>query len=260
MADRPKLQQCDELWGLCSDGRKLYCVESEKHSFKSSLMAYNISGPRAERKLLDYVDGRWFSRASGHPRIDRQSHRIYIPCGEDGVNVFRWQNNTLIGRTMRCMARAVSVAVNSVDTLFVCDNKERSVYLIQKSTDSVIRELRRPTQLEHETPWHVSVLAKTVLVCYGSNTLVKYPSDVPTAGELLQAPDGLVNVSSITTDGHSSFLVTDSDGDSVFILDEQGHLRHRIRTGTGEIQDCAVVGSQLWLGYRYGEIGVMAPE
>ncbi len=266
MIGRFRIPRCEELWGFCSDNYHLYSVEDGNRSLSlySSLFMYDISKPRTRRiPVLDKVIHQTrpgVVDAVGPPRIDRQSKRIYVPCGESGVMILRLEKARFVARQLKCVTRAVSVAAHTLDTIFVCDSSESSVKVVSKVGDTVIRRLKSPAETRHETPWHVAVLNTTVLVCYGKNTLVKYATDVPTAGELLGTPAGLISVSSITTDGHSSFLVTDSDGDSVFILDEQGNLRHRIRTGTGDVQDCAVVGSQLWLGYRYGEISVMASE
>lgn len=102
-----------------------------------------------------------------------------------------------------------------------------------------------------------------MLVCYRPNTLVIYRSDRPSRGQVLQTPEGLKNVSSITTDGHLSFIVTDEWNKSLYVLDRAGNLRHRIqpdtRTDSGSLQDCAVVQSQLCLGYA-GCITVMSSQ
>ncbi len=112
----------------------------------------------------------------------------------------------------------------------------------------------------------MSVLGETVLVSYGDNTLVAYLSDSPTPDQVLQTPEGLRYMSSITTDGHSSFLMTDSKT-GVYVLVRKGNLRHRIEPDTSTdhtdglgLQDCAVVQSQLWLGLRLRSIAVMSSQ
>ena len=127
------------------------------------------------------------------------------------------------------------------------------------SLDTVIRRLERPQQVLGQ-PQHVSVLGQSVLVCYGDNNLVTYHRDSPTPSRVLQAQEGLVGVTSITTDScPSNFFVTgdkDDDSSSVFVLDEK-LLLHRIYTGHQWLYDCAVVQSQLWLGYWLGYITVL---
>ena len=189
------------------------------------------------------------------PCVD-SSHRVYVPCGESGVRIFRCLDGRLLPARdpLRCVRDACSICVNTADTVFVCDRDTESVCLVNVSTDTVIRRLEKPAQ-EQNSPYHISVLWQTVLVCYDYTTLVIYRTDSPTPGRVLQTPEGLGRVISITTDCQSSsFLVTDQH--SVYVLSDK-LIWHRIYTGDRLSHDCAVVQSQLWLGYNDGDISVL---
>ncbi len=248
---RHEISKGDKLWGLCYDDNKLFCLEN------FWLTVYGISVSDHTPTLLDSVS----VEATGCcPRADSRTHSVYVHDWTDMINVYRWQDGGLVKiKTLTCVS-PVSVAVGSIDHLFVCDLVMRRVYLVSVSADTVIRGLQRPGQAGSDPPQHVAALDDTVLVCYGRKTLVTYRSDSPNPDqvyEVLQIPKEMGEVTNMTTDGHSSFLVTDERSDSVFVLDEQGHFYHRIPTDGGEyLRDCAVVNSELWLAYP-GQIAVM---
>ncbi len=153
------------------------------------------------------------------------------------------------------MKSAISVAVNTADTVYVSDLD--SVCLVSVSSDRVIRRLERPAHVLGGARC-VSVLEQRVLVCYNDKTLVTYYSHTPTSGQVLQTPESLGRVNGITTDNHcSSFLVTADR--SVFVLDDK-LLWYRIHTGDRLTHDCSVVQSQLWLGYYNGHITVLTSQ
>ncbi len=222
------------------------------------LALYDISSPEdGSLTLLDKVEMRkdlYF----GHPRVD-YSHRVYVPCASFGVRIFRCEDCRLLPARdpLMCVGNAVSVCVNTADTVFVGDWDTPSVCLVNVSSDTVIRRLERPVQVLG-LPYYVSVLGQTVLVCYYDATLVTYRTDIPTPGQVLQTPEGLERVTSITTDAHSSiFIVTGYR--SVFVLDDK-LIWHRIYTGEDYICDGSMVQSQLWLGYDGGEIAVLTSQ
>ncbi len=196
------------------------------------------------------------------PRLDGQTQRVYVPCLEDGVRIFRYVNNELVAvGTLRCMEEAVFLAVHSTDVLVVTGEffQFRDICLVNVSTDTVIRALVRPIEAWFNSPHHVSVLGNTVLACDGDNTLVTTPCDNSSTGQVVPTPDGLNKVHCIHTDYHSSFLVMDWASHAVFVLDMAGKLRRRIPTYIGDLQDCAVVQSQPWLG-SLRHIAVMTTE
>ena len=69
-----------------------------------------------------------------------------------------------------------------------------------------------------------------------------------TPGQVVNTPDGLGAVSSITTDGCSTFLL--ASGKSIFALDFRGKFRRIIDAGSRHLIDIDVVQSELWLFYH----------
>ncbi len=266
---RHRIKQGDWLEGICCDESKLYCVERQRVygrlRYRSILAVYDISRAGDESpRLLDKMEVGAVSPFC-RPRVDRHSHRVYVQCYAAGVQIFRLENNQLlpVGK-LGCVKDVVSVAVNTADTVFVCDRDTKSVCLVSVSADTVIMQLETPEQVQGERPRRVAVLGETILVCYGDNILVAYNRNSPTTGQVLQTPEGLQLVYSITTDNYSSFLITDYSSAALFVLDDRGYLHHRIipdagaATDNSRLLDCAVVQSQLWLGYEGVSIVVMS--
>ncbi len=146
---------------------------------------------------------------------------------------------------LRCLGSAGSVAVDTADRLLACDMDNNSACVVSVSKDTVIRQLQKPAEIQ-ASPNYISVLGETILVCYYRNTLVTYHRHSLIPGRMLETPEGLDYVSSITTDHHSSFLVTGGK-QGLFVLDYRGNLRLKIHRSEGP-RDCAVVQSELWLG------------
>ncbi len=256
---RHRIQWGDWLLGLCCDDDLLYCTERCVGDNTYWLAVYNMS--KADDGSLELLDKVNVGDVDLHcrPRVD-SGHRVYVPCGRSGVRIFHCQDGRLLPARdpVKCVKNAISTCVNTADTLLVGDWDTSHVYLVNVSTESEIRRLQRPAQVQGH-PYQVSVFEQRVLVCYGNKTLVTYRSDSLTPARVLQTPEGLGKVSSITSDSHSSnFLVTGYS--SVYVLDNK-LLWHRIYTGSSILQDCAVVQSQLWLGdYFRGGIAVLKSQ
>ena len=289
-----RIQVGDRLAGLCCDGDTLYCVEKQGYD-TNWLTAYDISGALCDGpRLLDRLDLKTVApplspllrMSPCHPRVDSNSHRVYVPCMERGIWLVHHQNGRLQPdwNPLRFWANSGSVAVNTADSIYVCDYVKRSVCLVKvymPIPSMVIRRLDTPGRPannwfkqkgnKHHTdvaniPHHVSVLEGTVLVSYDQNTLMAYRSD--SAAPVHVLPElGYTSMilSSITTDSHSSFVITDKSSNSLVVLDKAGNILHRIQPDTdsgasnsGGLIDCAVLQSQLWLGYEDGAIAVMS--
>ncbi len=269
-----------ELCGFCCDGNNLYCVEEEAEEWRESrpeqfLTVYGISEAGAGRSRpldsvgIPYTDFRvpfYYSR----PRVD-SSHRVFVPCGDAGVGVFRCTFDRLEPADwLRCVRCAMSVAVSTGDCVYVYDGARQSVCLVHVPTDTVIRELDRPGDFSHRGYWSsptcLCVLGETVLVSY-AGTLVVYHNDSSTPDAVVTTPAERENVTSITTDGHSRFFCT-VDVDSVvymYILDRAGRIHRKMNIedtfphisrdfGNMRLVDCAMVQSQLCLGFEDGSI------
>ncbi len=104
----------------------------------------------------------------------------------------------------------------------------------------------------------MSVLGETVLVCY-IDALVTYHRDSLEVAQVLKTLWGLWRIVSTTADSMtSSFLITTMDN-SVYVLNDEGNLRHKIDLKE-KCMDCAVVESELWVGYDRGHISVMTSQ
>ncbi len=207
--------------------------------------------------LLDTLD---LEGEAWDPHVDRQSGRVYIPCGHSGVCVVRYDGSKLVPvTTLRCVRDAHRLAVVSTDTLYVMDFATVTVCLVDVNQDRVTSRLQPPGEVGDEGPYNIAVLGDVVLVNYACPYLVIYQHGVPTPGKLIPLPQGLGEVTGLTTDHHSSFLLCDSR--SVYVLDISGNLTHTIPIpGNREPLDCTVVGGQLWVGCSKGDIIVMSSQ
>ncbi len=249
------------LWGLCYHDNKLYCVESHSQEDKYTLCMYKI-GARA-LELLDLTEITAAGTDFHHccPRVDGVTHSVYVPCGSNGVWVYRCEDNHL--KTARvplmCVEVAQSVAVHSPTTLLVCNAKNDSVCLVNVTTDSVIMKFQKPKDLGGIIT-SVAVVGDSILVCYDRKTLVMHHIEEAIPARVLQTPGVLNSVYGITTDGHSRFLVT--EGCSwVHVLDSKGNFRHRLYVGhLVLLSDSTLVESELWVGCYCSGISVLAAK
>ena len=251
---------------ICHHDNKLYCYVQliEEHKIKYLLTVYDTSGCGGTLRLLDSVQVECTrSRFNKGLAVDKWTHRVYVSCDTE-VLIFRWEDNGLVRvGTLRCVKDCGDITVNSAETVFICDNTYRHerVCLIDVVTDTVISELEKPIGLGlFFDASHVSVLGQTVLVCYANNCLATYRRDSTTSPHVLQRPEGLTDISSITTDGHSSFLVTDQREKCMFVFDEQGYFCHKIDIDIMKgrqrvlLAGCAVISSQLYVGCNFEQI------
>ena len=255
--ERYEIPRGQRLRGLCYDDNRLYCVEhwtTESSLFYLTL--YEIGAH--ELNLLDTValgHDLWYCRPRGYT----QTH-VILPCRE-GVRVYHYDDRHLVvARELKCVREAWGVAVKDMDSVFVCDSDSKCVCLVNMDTDTITRRLQKPRQVRNEIPWHLAVLKDTVLVCYGENALVTYSNYGRASGHVIETISELVQVSSVTTDNHSNFLVTEYGSGCVFVIDERGKLQTKVDSKNWGLRDCGVAQSQLWLGYDDGHIDVMTSE
>ncbi len=242
---------------MCYDNWRLYTVEERKEDESYRLAVYSVTDQDTVTLLhtLDLEGDAW------DPRVDRQSGQVYIPCQSRGVCVVSYDGSKLVPvTTLRCVGRADSLAVVSTNTLYVCDRVSGTVYLVDVTQDRVTATLQPPQEVRGKEPHYIAVLGDTILVGYGYN-LVIYRHGVPTPGKLIPRPQGLESVTGLTTDHHSSFLASDAESDTVYVLDVGGNLTHTIPIpGDRKPGDCTVVGGQLWVGCWNGHIIVMSSQ
>ena len=245
---------------MCYHSGRLYTVErrGKDWSYRYRLAVYSASDQDTVT-LLDTLD---LEGRASDPRVDRQSGQVYIPCEYSGVCVVRYDGSKLVPvTTLRCVRKADSLAVVSTDTLYVCDYSSKTVCLVDISQDRVTHRLQPPREVRDEAPYSIAVLGDTVLVCYVSNNLVIYRHGVPTPGKVIPWPQGLRDVTGLTTDHHSSFLLCDRRSRSVYVLDVSANHTHTIPIpGDRTPLNCTVVGGQLWVGCNNGDIIVVSSQ
>lgn len=225
-----------------------------------SLCVYDTGAKNHQWRLLDKVVVDLVSPLSCRPRVDHMTHHVYVPCLEEGVCVFQLENGRLVTvKKLLCVISAHTVAVHSSSSIFVGDRYNGSVFLVDTTLDTVIRKLSTPKPAEGLRPYHMSAVGATLLVNYDRKILVLYRNDELTSAQVLQTPNGLRKVSSVTSHGKSNFLVSDFHTAAVFVLDDK-RLCHTFNTATdSKIWDCASVKSEVWFACYSGSIISMAP-
>ncbi len=254
-----------DLEGLFySDGRlfvgEARCVESSRYSW--SLAVYQLQGDGEDMVLLDRLELGTGEPWSVRPRVNRQSHQVFVPCLEGGVTVVRLAGNRLIKeKTLTSVMKPHSVDVRSPDTLYVCDWTSKTVHGVDIRDDRILSTLEKPDKMTGK-PWSVAVLGDSIMVGYTDGTdttLVLYDHLSHTPVRVIPRPEGLHHVRSVTTDCHKYFIITNYNTQSAFIFDIRGNLFQKADLGpdTGT-WDCAVVRSQVWVGCRKGYIVIMS--
>ncbi len=207
--------------------------------------------------LLDTLDMEGYGREFC---VDRQSGQVYISSDASGVHLVRYDGSKLVPlTTLKCVRKAVSLAMVTSDNLYVCDWVTKTVCRVDVTQDRVTARLQTPPEVANELPSQIAVLGDTVLVVYVDLSLVIYHHSVHTPGELLARPQGLKSVFGLTTDHHFTFLLCDGSSRSVSVLDVSGNLTHTISVpGYKQPRYCTMVRDQLWVGCDNGDIVVMS--
>ncbi len=261
-----KLQWGDHVHGMCSYGNILFTVETQekKDKFIHSLCAYDIRERTPSLKCHTKLEVKLPCR----PRVDGRTRRVYVPCRRDGLLVFRYNkiDNRFdeeedVGNIYKD-TRMWDVAINSSGMLYGSNWEKRCVDEFSLTEGEQGETLFKSPQSEDGVfrNMFLAVLGDRILLSHGDNELVlckKNPSTGKMQHTQITVP-GLKAVSGITTDGTSHFLLSDSTSMRVFVLDVEGELRFTIVTDCADMNDCAVVGTELWVGRKNKYIRVMA--
>ena len=258
----------NRIQGMCYFSGKLYITGYEGPS-RYSLSVYSVPNVNNCKLLCSlFLNSTVFK-----PCVDRHSGLVYIPCDSHGVYVVRYDGRKLVHvTTLRCGGDAVSLAVVSSNTLYVCDRANQTVCLVDVTQDRVTARLQPPLEvrdmrvhiptfqplgaLRDMCVCNIAVMGDNVLVLYEGRNLVIYQHGVPTPGKVLPWPQGLKHVRSLTTDNHFSFLLCGDD--TVYVLDVIGNLTHTIPLFRCTPWDCTVLRDQLWVASNSGDIIVMS--
>ncbi len=245
----------------------LYVVEGLQQLGKASysLAVYRVHSDSGDITWLhsETVLEMGYSPLFLSPRMDRHSRRVFIPCPDNGVTVVHLDGDRLEREsTLTCVKYAVSVDVMSPDTVYVGDKDSNSVRVVDITDDRITATLETPDTVGDEPPYSLAVLGDSVMVCYGKCTLVIYRHGSCTPVRVIPHPRGLRDVTAISTDCRSNYIVTDYEIRSVFIIDANGELCHTVNIPhtDSEPWDCAVVNQQLWVGCNNGDIVIMSSQ
>ncbi len=252
----------DPVIGLCYFSGRLYAVERDQEAGSDMyrLTVYHVTSQNTIT-LLEQLDTLDLGEHVRKPRIDRRSGRVYIPSN-NGVFVVRYDGSKLVlVAKLKCVRDAGSLAVVSPDTLYVSDLASKNVCLVDSTQDKVTTRLQKPWKVKDLPPFDVAFLGDTVLVREGKD-LVVYQHGIPTPGKVLPLPKGLqLEVHKLTTDHHSSFLLTGQYSNTVGVLDVSGNLTHTIPIPEDrQPRDCTVVGGQLWVACENGVIVALSSQ
>ena len=267
------------LDGLCYSEGCMYVVGEPDESGRDSLSltVYRVQSDSGHITQLDTLTllGTDYWLESQCPRVDRHSRRVFVPCRGRGVTVALLDGDRLVvERTLTCVRVAVSVDVISSDAVYVGDRHSRSVHVVDVRNDCITSTLDKPDKVKDLPPRCLAVLGDSVMVVYGYNTLAVYRHGSPAPVRVILSHGGLREVSAVSTDCRSNFIVTDRNTRSVFIIDINGELHHTVNTDTDSDTDrdtdswtrdnrpwdCAVVNRHLWVGCVNGDIVIMSSE
>ncbi len=206
--------------------------------------------------LLDSVE----LRSGWYPRVDGYTQQVYVTGGSRGFSVVSWEDYQLTtSRNLKCVGECWSVGVLSPSTLCACDRDNGCVAVV--TDDTVIDTLRKPAEVSKEKPLRAAVLGDSILVKYGDRSLVVYENGTSSPGTMVSWPEGLQNVSGMSSDGASRFLVCDRESQAVFILGDRGHLCDRVNIHSdSDVRDCAFGDGKLWVGCENGDIIAMSSQ
>ncbi len=245
---------------MCYFSGRLYTTEVQEKtkSVVFRLAVYSVTGLDTVT-LLDTLD---LKGQPTEPRICHQSDRVYLSCKSIGVYVVKYDGSQLVHiATLRHVGEPSGLAVVSPDTLYMCDKTSKTVCLVNVTQDRVTTKLENPVKVGYSRPFNIAVLGDMVLVGYGSDELAIYRHGVPTPCKLPPKPQGLKDITSLSTDHHSRFLLVDRISDTLYVLDISGNVTHTISIpGDRKPHDCTVVGGQTWVGCGNGDIIVMSPQ
>ncbi len=268
VSGRSKIQAGYRLTGLCYADGLLVAGEwrlSESRRNSHSLAAYQVQTDSGNITLLDRVELRTGLWRSLCPCVERHSRRLFVPCEEHGVTVARLEGDRFVmEKTLTCVKNARSVDVMSLNIVYVCDHHSHNVHVVEVRDDRILSTLEKPDKGRNQWPLRLAVLGDRVMVACTGRTLVLYHHGSPAPVRVIPWPGRLKDMTAVSTDCHSYFVITDADTKSLFTMDVSGNFHHTVDSdtdsGTEYTLDSAVVSRQVWVGCRNGDIVIMSSQ
>lgn len=258
-----KIHRRDILSGMCYSNGRLYITEGWQPDRQIHLVVYSV----IHKDTFTQLDALRLEGSGWEPRVDHNSGWVYIPGGIFGVYVIRYDGSKLVRvAKLKCVRDARSVAVASTGRLYVCDRETKSICQVDVSRDMVTARLNTPPGMG--SIYGMAILGDTGIgVCdvFSNAKPLRLFShtgmcSVPSPGKLLPWPKELESVYCLTTDHHSSFLLTGFRS-TVYVMDVNRNLTHTLTIpGDRRLRDCTVMLGQLWVGCTNGDIIVMSPH
>ncbi len=234
-------------------------LESSGMTCPYTLAAYQVHGASGSITLLDrlVLGETQLPWMPVFPRIEHHSRRVFVPRDGIGVTIFRLDNDRLVMETTLACPYHNRIDIISADTIYACDLFD-NVKVFRDG--KIILTLEKPDTVQ-KGPAGVAVLGNSILVRHDTNVMAIYRHGSPTPVRVLPSHEGTQGPNAISTDCQRHFLVHETYGNSVFVFDVSGNLRHTLNIGTSVSNapvDCAVVNRQLWVGCSKGDIVIMS--
>ncbi len=261
---RWRIDSSGDLQGLSLVDCKLLVVWGRGGSYnKCMLRAYSRSYDEGIGTYFRHLDSMTLhAEYARSPRVDRHSHRIFVPCEIGGVVVARMDEDKFVEeKTLTSVKEAHNVDAVSPDIIYVCDWDTYSVKVVDVTRDVITATLEKPEEAEGKRPVRLAVLGDSIMVTYDGLILTVYRHGIVAPVKVIRPPEGLKLVSAMSTDGMGHFLLTDFKTKSVFAFDFNGHLRCRVHVNNdSKTCDCVVVVRELWVGCTNGDIVFMSSD
>ncbi len=255
----------DDLRGFCFFEGKIFVVFAPDSGVDGcSIGVYRARFHEGVGAIITHLDSmalavdcRAYVRC---PHVNRHNSRVFIPCKDDGVLVARLEADSLVREnTLTCVNKPHDMAVISPNMVYISDWDSDTVKVVDVTRDVITTTLKKPDEARYKRPFRLAALGDSIMVTYDGPILVVYHHDNIDPIRVIHTPEGLQNVSSISTDGRDHFLLTDCETRSLFVVNVKGTFKRRININTdSKTLACAVVGRQLWVGCSNGDLIFMS--
>ncbi len=247
----------DELKGMCYGDSKLYTVEKRQGDRTHMVVTYRVAAGR----VLELLDTTGVGPRALQPRTDQYGRYVYVPHSDNGcVLVLQWTGKKLlVSKTLTCVTNVLSISVTLSRSLYVISETRSTVFVVDVTLDRVTAEITSPDSPQATVPHLVATLGDLVAVCNGDTSVAVCHSGNCRPSKAMPCPDDFEKVVSMTTDGHSHFVLTDKSR-VVLVMDVNGNVIRKIGVPP-EFRspvDSIVVEGQIWVGCRFGDIAVLS--
>ncbi len=145
-----------------------------------------------------------------------------------GYERLRLERN-LTGDGSLTSVQAVAVVNDTTLCAVMTSGCKRNIYLLDILTDTVLKVARPPIGLEDAYPKAVASSSGSILVGYGSGReILLYSPDLASLDIIFSK--GLISPTSMHVDPEGHFLISESTGNTLWILSETGEILDRVKS------------------------------